>query len=156
MAIPYNYLNAGVWNVQGLFTVINKVKLCKLVEPVVLKRIKTFDILALQEIQCGPSDTQGLSVHGFCLLPFHRTMSSNNRFFGGMHLLIRKNIRKGIRIIDNVNSDKIWIKLDKTFSTLRKTYILVSFMHPLARHHTQRTLIMTYFKISRKIFPNTR
>ena len=47
MAIPYNYMNVGVWNVQGIFTMINKAKFNKLQEPEVLKRVRTFDILAL-------------------------------------------------------------------------------------------------------------
>ena len=88
--ILYNYINVGVWNIQGLFLNVNKSKLCKLGDPVMLERIKSFDILALQETQCGPSETKGLSVHGFCLLPFHRKISLNNRYFGGMIILIKK------------------------------------------------------------------
>ena len=107
--------------IEGLFVDINKTKLCKLGDPAVIARISSFDILALQGIQCGPSETQGLSVHGFCMLPFHRKMSMNKRYFGGLMILIRKSLRKGIKIIDNLKQNYLnffWIKLDKKFFNL--------------------------------------
>ena len=113
MHVTYNFVSIGVWNIQGLFTFVNKVKLCKLDDPAFKMRLSIFDILVLQEIQCGPSDTQALIAHGFRILPFHRKKSSNNRYFGGTLILIKNRIRNGIKIIHNLDGDKIWIKLEK-------------------------------------------
>ena len=84
-----NYLNIGVWNIHGLFAKINKFKLNKLDEPEFMKRLKKFDIFCLQEILCGPQDTKSLSVPGYRILPFHRKVSTNNRYYGGS-LLCKK------------------------------------------------------------------
>ena len=42
--IPRTFINVGVWNIQGLFQKINNVKICKLEDPEVLKRIADFDV----------------------------------------------------------------------------------------------------------------
>ena len=81
MGVLYNYVVS--WNIHRPFANINKVRLNKLNEPEFLKRVNTFDILCLQEIQCGPKDTQPLTIEGYQSLPFHRKISSNGRFYGG-------------------------------------------------------------------------
>ena len=120
MSIPYNFLNVGEWNIQGIFYNVNKTKLCKLADPKFIERLRMFDILALQEIQCGPSETQKLVVPGYRILPFHRKRSSNNRYFGGTILFIKYHIREGVKVIDNFEGDKIWVKLKMNFFNLEK------------------------------------
>ena len=44
--------------------------------------------------------------------------SSNNRYFGGMHLLIRKTICKGVKIFNTDDPDILGITLKKDFSNL--------------------------------------
>ena len=90
-----NLVNIGCWNIHGLFDKINKNKICKLKDEEFIKRLQHFDILCLQEIQCGPSDTLGLSVEGYLLKSFHRTISNNNRYFGGSVMLVKTSVRKG-------------------------------------------------------------
>ena len=62
MSIPYNFINIGVWNIHGLFVKVNEYRLNKLEDPEFIKRLGDFDILCLQETQCGPQATQSLSV----------------------------------------------------------------------------------------------
>ena len=146
-----------MWNVEGLFVDINKTKLCKLYDPAVIERVSSFDILALQEIQCGPSETQGLSVHGFCMLPFHRKMSANKRYFGGMMILIRKSLRKGIKIVDNFNSDKVWIKLDKMFFNFDKDlYINFTYASPLNSPYVKNLDYDLFQKLEEDIYHFSR
>ena len=58
-------------------------------------------------------------------------MSSNNRYFGGMLLLIRKSIRKGVKVIDNLDGDKILIKLEKSFFNFKNdVYIIFTYASP--------------------------
>ena len=123
-----NLLSIGCWNIHGLFTTINKTKLCKLDDEEFIKKVNCYDILCLQEIQCGPSDTHGLSLDGYSLYPFHREISKNNRYFGGSLIFIKRSIKKGVTFIKNVKGDIIWIKLIKKFFGLSKD-ILVCFAY---------------------------
>ena len=78
----YNYVNVGVWNIHGLFIKGNNTKFNKLEDPEVKKRLKSFEILRIQETHCGPKDTSSLLVPGYKLFPCHREMSGNQRYFG--------------------------------------------------------------------------
>ena len=88
-------VSIGCWNIHGLFLKINKTKICKLEDEECIKKLHNFDILCLQEIQCGQQDTQGLSVEGYNLYPFHREISKNNRHFGGSLIFIKETIKRG-------------------------------------------------------------
>ena len=99
MKILYNYINIGVWNIHGLYTSVNKTKLYKIDDHE--KHIKSFDILCIQETLCGPRDVLSLSVEGFKIFPYHRNISKNQRYFRGILLLIRDNIRSGIKILES-------------------------------------------------------
>ena len=85
MVIPYSFINIGVWNIHGLFLKINNIKLNKLDDPELRKRIKMFDIFCLQETQCGVNETELLKVPGYRLYPFQRKISKNNRYIFGVH-----------------------------------------------------------------------
>ena len=124
MERPVNFLNVGTWNIHGLFTYVNKVKLCKLSDPEFQKRLRTFDVLALQEIQCGPNEIDARFTHGFRAMPFFRKKSKNNRFFGGTLLLVKNEIRNGIKVIDNLNGDKVWSKISKEFFNFERDLFL--------------------------------
>ena len=105
---------------HGLFVNINNYKLNKLEDQAFLERLGKFDILCLQEIQCGPKDTQSLSVQGYRLVPYHRKQSDNSRFFGGTLIMIKSGIRKGVKVMEHRNGDSIWLKLKKHFFGLEK------------------------------------
>ena len=123
----YNFLNIGAWNIQGLFSYVNKTKLCKLEESTFLKRISSFEIFCLQETQCGISETNSLSIEGYRLIPFQRKKSGNNRYFGGSLLLIKNEIRSGIKIIDSLGG----LKSRKSFLDLKRIFTPVLSMPPL-------------------------
>ena len=86
------------------------------------KRLNNFEILCLQETQCGPTNTQIRSVPGYCIIPFHRKISGGFKIFecgggggggggGRSVLLIKRGIRKGIEVVDSLDGDGIWIRL---------------------------------------------
>ena len=52
MRFPQTFLNIGVWNIHGLFQNINKVRLSKLEDEEVQKRVKEFDVFFFQETAC--------------------------------------------------------------------------------------------------------
>jgi hypothetical protein len=41
--------------------------------------------------------------------------SSNARFYGGLGILIKNNLRPEMKILMNTNKDYQWLKLDKQF-----------------------------------------
>ena len=130
MLHPYSFINIGVWNIHGLFLKINNIKLNKLDDEEVQNRIKTFDIFCIQEIQCGTNDTKSVSVPGYHIYPYQRKISANNRYFGGPLILIKKQLRDGVKIIESRNADKIWIKVLKSFFNLEK-YLYFCFSYAL-------------------------
>ena len=130
-------LNIGVWNIHGLFSKINNIRYCKLDDPEISKRIADFDVFCFQEIQCSDKDLQFI-IPGFRKFPFTRNVSSNNRFYGGSLLLIKTNIKEGVRIIENNDPEKVWVKFDKTFFNLSKDlYQCFSYAPPLSSPYTQ-------------------
>ena len=137
MIIPRTFINIGVWNIQGLFPKVNNVKVCKLEDPEILKRIADFDVFCFQEIQCSDKELK-FNVPGFRKFPFTRKVSSNNRFYGGSLLLIKSNIKEGVKIIENNNPEKVWIKFEKKFFNLTKDlYQCFSYAPPLNSPYTQ-------------------
>ena len=138
MSIPYNFINLGVWNIHGLFVKVNEYRLNKLEDPEFINRLAEFDILCLQEIQCGPQDTQSLCVQGYSLIPFHRRKSKNSRYFGGSLILIKQCLRKGIRVIESLNGDSVWLKLTKDFFHFEKDhYFNVRYAPPSTSEYTK-------------------
>ena len=137
MGIPYNFINLGVWNIHGIFVKVNNYRINKLEDPAFLKRLRNFDILCLQEIQCGPQETQTLSVPGFNLIPFHRKRSENSRYYGGSLLCIKNSIRKGVKVIEALN-DSIWLKLDKKFFHFENdVYFNITYAPPCTSEYTK-------------------
>ena len=101
-------LTIGCWNIQGIYENINRVKINKLEDDLFLKTLKKFDILCLQETHIGPEDVPNVP-DDYIPVPHCRSISSNNRYFGGMLLLIRKTIRGFVEVIQDFDQDLIEI-----------------------------------------------
>ena len=116
----FNFIDIGSWNIHGLFDNINGNKICKIYEPEFMTILEKFDILCLQETHCGPKDVRLLSISGYKMKHFNRPISGNHRYFGGMLLLYKDYLTKGISTVDNKHHDKLWIKLNKHFFSLKQ------------------------------------
>ena len=69
-------------------------------------------------------------------IPVCRPISSNNRYYGGLAILIRKSIRNGIKILKNTSSEFQWIKLLKNAFNLEKDlFICFSYISPCLFQH---------------------
>ena len=157
MISHYNFINVGAWNIHVLYCNINKTKINKLDDPEFKKRLKSFEILCLQETQCGPNDTMSLSVNGYRVFSSHRKISQNGRHFGGSLLLVKNELKHGIRITDNLNGDKIWIKLKKDFFNFEKDiFICFAYIPPLSSTYTRKLEYDIFQKIEdeKSKFPN--
>lgn len=62
---------------------------------------------------------------------FNRPSSTNNIYYGGLAILLRKTIKNGIKILQSTSSEYQWIKLSKEFFHLEKDiYICFSYLSP--------------------------
>ena len=100
---------------HGAYYDVNGFKVNKLEDPQFLDILTTHDILCLQETHCGQNDLLSSHINLFHPVPHCRKISNNNRYFGGMLLLIRKTIRKGVRVTSTENPDILGIRLLKDF-----------------------------------------
>ena len=111
----YKFLRVGSWNVHGAYYNVNGFKVNKLEDQNFLNILNSHDILCLQETHTGENDLMNSHIQLFHGIPHCRKISSNNRYFGGMLLLIRKSIRKGVKILSTDNPDILGILLLKEF-----------------------------------------
>ena len=109
---------------EGAYTKTNNYYTNKFREPEFLNTLKAHDILCVQETHCGPNDIPSQHIKNYKSIPHCRVRSGNNRYFGGMILLIKKSIRKGIKIINIADQDIIGITLKKDFFDLTEDIIV--------------------------------
>ena len=115
MIFPIKFAKIGCWNIHGAYYKVNNFKVNKLQGHYFMETLNNHDILCLQETLCGPGDGPADHLTQFASIPHCRKISSNNRHFGGMLLLIRKTIRKGVKVRSVSDKDILGISLDKDF-----------------------------------------
>lgn len=82
------------------------------------------DIVMLTETHIGYE--HNIQFDNFYFYAFCREKSKNNRYFGGLGILIRKSIKVGIKFINNGTSEYQRLKLCKEFfSSLIETFTYV-------------------------------
>ena len=98
-------------------------------DPEFIKTISSFDIVLLAETHLGPNydipNIDSFFVHTVC-----RSMSKNNRHFGGLAILCKHPIKKHIKILQNNNPDYQWIKLEKGFFGFEKDVFICLVYYP--------------------------
>lgn len=104
-------LKMGVWNVGGL---ISK-QLNKTTDPKFLEQIDKFDILFLVETHLGYEHIISKIGPFYCHLICRPITKANNRYFGGLAVLCKHEIRPYIKILKNTNPNYQWVKLEKQF-----------------------------------------
>jgi exonuclease III len=113
-------LSISSWNINGLGESFSyESGIHRLTEDTLLSDISGHDVVFLLETHCDGSDI--LSVEGFnCVHVNHHKVKQNGKIDGGIAVLIKQHIRKGIAILDNSNTDYIWLKLEKSYFGLEK------------------------------------
>ena len=99
-----NILTVGTWNIEGIYERVNGINVCKLEDETFEKTLKKFDILCLQETHLAKNESLSIPDN-YVAIPHCRNISKNNRYFGGMLLLIKKLFRKGIKIKQDFDAD---------------------------------------------------
>ena len=120
-----SYLSFCSWNVGGLISNDNN----KVQDSSFVNQIKDFDIVLLTETHVGYDTT--VDIDNFLYYPFCRKKSSNNRYFGGLGILIKRSIRNGVKFLNDGNSEFQWLRLDKNFFNLdRDIYVCLLYIVP--------------------------
>ncbi len=118
MSCKYSFIKIGAWNIEGAYFKVNNYFVNKLREQEFESNIQAHDILCVQETHCGPRDIPSQHLTQFNSIPHCRKKSTNNRYFGGMLLLIRKTIRKGVKVTSTEDPDILRVTLKKDFFNL--------------------------------------
>lgn len=125
-----SFISICSWNVGGLISrTFNKLN-----DPCFRKEISPYDIVFLCETHTG-FDTQ-IDIDGFQHIPICRPVSTNNRYYGGLALLIRKTLRNGVKLLKNTSSEFQWVKLSKDhFGFDKDLFICFSYISPCVFHN---------------------
>ena len=123
------------WNVGGLQSKVNN----KMSDPLFTTHIKNYDLVFLAETHLD-SDSVVPGLDSLQFYSFCRPKSKhNNRNFGGLGILIRKEIKPYIKIMPSTCCDIQWVKMNKDFFGLSKDlYICVMYFPPCASAYTKR------------------
>lgn len=110
------------WNVGGLGD--------KIYDKLFLEEIKHFDLIFLAETHVGYNTC--IAVEGYHYFPVCRSVSSNGRYFGGLGILTKMEIRPYVKILQNKSKEYQWVKLEKDFFNLKNDlYICLAYIPPV-------------------------
>ena len=134
----YNFVKIGSWNIEGAYFKTGSSYSNKLYEPEFISTLEAHDILCIQETHCGKNDIPSSHIKNYFPIPHCRGKSANNRYFGGMLLLIKKNIRQGVKISSTEDPDILGITLKKDFFNLQEdTLVWFTYASPASSPYTK-------------------
>ena len=110
-------IRIACWNIDGMFQRIGGQRHCKLEDEFVKAEISQFDIVGLLETHCGPNESLLLDGYIFKTNTRKKTVNSN-RYFGGIAVGIKHEIKDGITILPVNNSAIMWLRLNIFFLSL--------------------------------------
>lgn len=125
-----NNLAIGFWNIDGLYEGTGLNKTCKLDADEIKCTLSKFDIIGLVETHCGPNSPHALP--GYRTFQNCRPLSTNKRHYGGISILIRNELKHGVKILPPSSSEIQWLKLTKSvFQFEGDIYLGIVYASPL-------------------------
>ena len=103
----------------------------KLEDDLFLAEIQQHDVICLAETHIG--NDQKIAVEGYHCYTVCRPKSKNNRHFGGLAILTKKDIKQFVSILHNTHKDYQWMKFDKTFFGLSHDLFVCVVYYPPAQ-----------------------
>ena len=135
-----NFLTVGCWNIESIYENINSVKISKLEQPSFRELLNKHDIFCLQETHVSKEEFIP-PQQGYDVIPHCREISENNRYFGGMLVYIKSNIRTGMKVNRSLDEDALEITLSKQYFGLSKDIkIFFTYASPINSPHTKNKL----------------
>ena len=112
-----HWLKIGYWNIDGLKRISDGTIKTDDVE--VRQCIEKHDIFCLSEVKCSESAIP--SIPGYSTFKLCRGINKKiNRYFGGLVIYYRCELRPGLKFLPNKTSDYVWLKLCKNFMHIEK------------------------------------
>ena len=102
------------WNIGGLKSKTPN----KLSDPIFLQHIYKHDIILLAETHVGYGEA--VNIPGYHYFPICRDQSKNGRYFGGLAILYKNELKPGIKLLPIMNSNFHWFILKNDFFNLEK------------------------------------
>ena len=123
------------WNVGGLISKYND----KTNDPLFIQNIEKHDLVFLAETHLGPNINLSKLGSFHCHTVCRKQSKHNNRFFGGLAILVKHKLKPYIKIMNNTNCDYQWVKLEKSyFGFTEDLYICLVYYPPSCSAYTQR------------------
>ena len=120
-------LSVAAWNVNGLISKTHS----KVQDADFCNEIRKNDIICLMETHMGPESK--IKLEGYHIESRHRKKcKTNNRYYGGMTLIMRECLRPSIKILKSNDSETIWVKLCKEDFELKED-IYIGFVYIVPR-----------------------
>ena len=143
MNIQQTSVNIACWNINCLRSKL----LDKSSDPLFLKEISNFDIACLSELKCNMAN---INFEGYKTHIIQRRGACKGRFFGGIAILVKQNIRRGIKFMTSTSSEYQWFKLDRTFFGLKR-HIYVCFTYYSPRNSSYNSDVDILDSISKEM-----
>ena len=102
-------LKVGSWNVNGLCSKIFD----KSSDNKFLEEIQSYDIIGLLETKLG--DIENLNFNGYHSVYVKRPTEEKYPVSGGILILVKSSIKRGVSFIPNKSSELQWLKLSKEY-----------------------------------------
>lgn len=127
-----NSIKLCYWNIGGL----NVHGTNKLNDHFYIKEIQEYDVVILAETHIGYSTP--VFVEQFNCFSVCRDISSNGRYYGGLAILRRKELKDHIKILSTTCKDYQWLKFDKNHFHLQSDlYLCALYMPPANSTYTR-------------------
>ena len=140
-----SHLSIATWTIQGIKnTTIDKTK-----DEDFLREIRPHHIVGLTETHCTPGTI--LTIPGYQVVQSCRDKTSN-KAHGGIAVLIKNEIRKGIKCIQANTRDTLWLCLKKEFfNTDRDLYIGTVYFSPINSSYSRKLEYNPFEKLADEI-----
>ena len=131
-----SFIKIGCWNVQGLFSKdVDKTK-----EDMFIRELENFDVIGLVETHVVEGQSRISSINGYETKYFNRAKHRKaTQGSGGIAILLKPELKKGLKFFPSKNNDYVWAKLDKNFfHTQNDIYLCVAYVPPSNSTYTMR------------------
>ena len=115
------YLKFQSLNVEGIS---NQLK-----HDAFLSNIKKFDFISLVETWLSESSKINIERY-YCFKKGRRKAKKARRYSGGICILVKKTLKKGVQFFSSKSDRFVWWKLDKQFLIWKKAYMSVLLTYP--------------------------
>ena len=124
------------WNIQGLRSKSHD----KTRDPYFKQEIKNFDVVGLLETHTVEGQDPEIPIAGFETFYIHQPKHKNAPHgSGGIAILIKPHLRKGIKLFPSKTKDYVWLQLDKASLGLRKSlFICFAYIPPPESTYSKR------------------